>query len=176
MVLERVKIVRFINLNLRCERMDMVTSSLLVMCGFAMLTSFAALLSRDNFYSALYMSITLLVIAGIYALYNVQPVFILIAFIFVGAVGAVTVALAATYRQIGPQLNLDYAWAIPTAITILVLGFSIYAYVNYDIIYTFNDRIVANFVSDYIVLVLFFISLSILLMMSVVKFIRREAT
>ena len=156
--------------------MDMVTLSLLVMCSFAVLTSFAALLSRDNFYSALYMSITLLVIAGVYALYNVQPVFILIAFIFVGAVGAVTVALAATYRYVRPQLNLDYAWAIPAAITMLVLGFSIYAYVNYDVAAVFSEKAVVSFVSDYIVLAVFFISLSILLMMSVVKFVRREAT
>ncbi|AEA46547.1 hypothetical protein [Archaeoglobus veneficus] len=154
--------------------MDMITLSLLAMCGVAVLTALAALLTKDNFYAALYMSVTLLVIAGVYALYNVQPVFILIAFIFVGAVGAVTVALAATYRTFEPKLNLDYAWAIPTIVTIAVLGFSLYSYVRYGVDVAYTDVAVAVFSSDYVLLAMFFISLAILLMMSVVKFVRRE--
>jgi len=155
--------------------MDMVTLSLLVMCGFAVLTSFAALLSKDNFYSALYMSITLLVIAGVYALYNVQPVFVLIAFVFVGAVGAVTVVLAASYRYIKPQLSLNFVWAIPVAITMVVLAYSIYSYVKYGVNMAYCEAVVLSFVTHYMVFALLFISLSILLMMSVVKFVRRES-
>ncbi len=155
--------------------MDLVTSSLLVMCAFAVLTSFAALLSKDNFYSALYMSITLLVIAGVYALYNVQPVFVLIAFVFVGAVGAVTVVLAASYRYVRPQLNLNFVWAIPVAITMAVLAYTLYSYVRYGVNIAYSETVMLNFARHYTVLALLFISLSILLMMSVVKFIRRES-
>ncbi|WP_148208703.1 hypothetical protein [Archaeoglobus profundus] len=59
----------------------------------------ASLLSRDNFYSALYMCLTMICIAGVYAYYGIHSAFALIALIFIGALGAVTLVLAYSYRE-----------------------------------------------------------------------------
>jgi NADH-quinone oxidoreductase subunit J len=66
---------------------------LIALAGIAVLSSLGVLLSKDNFYSSLYMSATLIFVASIYAIFNLQPVFVLIVFVFVGAIGIVTVAI-----------------------------------------------------------------------------------
>jgi NADH-quinone oxidoreductase subunit J len=121
------------------------------------------------------MSITLILIAAMYAVFDIQPVFILITFIFVGAVGAVTVAIAATYRQ-QPKRSVDKMWVIPALITSALLGYSIYTYVNYGMEFSDSGEMLVTFTSDYMLLAAFLISLSVLLMMAVVKFVRREGT
>ncbi len=152
--------------------MDTVSLALIAMCCFAVLTAFAALFTKDTFYSALFMSVTLLTIAGMYALNNIQPVFVLIAFIFVGAIGAVTIALAAMYRDTRPKLQIDFIWLLPAIITFAIVLNSIFSLESAPSI--FSSSAVSAFVEEYAVLALFFFSLAILLMLAVVKFVRRE--
>ncbi len=152
--------------------MDTVSLALIVMCCFAVLTAFAALFTKDTFYSALYMSITLVTIAGIYALNNIQPVFVLITFIFVGAIGAVTFALAAMYRDPRPKIQVDFVWFIPAIITFGAIFNAIFGFKNVSSAFTGSE--VSAFVEKYAVFALFFFALAILLMLSVVKFVRRE--
>ncbi len=152
--------------------MDTVSLALIAMCCFAVLTAFAALFTKDTFYSALFMSVTLLTIAGMYALNNIQPVFVLIAFIFVGAIGAVTVALAAMYRDTRPKLQIDFIWFLPAIITFAIVFNSIFGFESAPSV--FSSSAVSAFVEEYAVLALFFFALAILLMLAVVKFVRRE--
>ncbi len=146
--------------------------TLIAICCFSVIMAFATLFTKDTFYSALYMSITLITIAGMYALNNIQPVFVLITFIFVGAIGAVTVALAAMYRDPRPKLQIDFVWFIPAIITFAVIFNSIFGFNNIPSAFTNSE--ISVFVEEYVVFVLFFFSLAILLMLAVVKFVRRE--
>lgn len=66
---------------------------------------FASLLSRDNFYSALYMCLTMIFVASLYSYYNVHSAFALITLTFIGALGAVTIVLAYSYRE---QKAIEY--------------------------------------------------------------------
>jgi NADH-quinone oxidoreductase subunit J len=117
------------------------------------------------------MSITLLSIAAIYALSNLQEVFILIAFIFVGAIGFVTVALAAVYKFM-PTKQISTGWIVPSAITALVLS-----YIFYD-----KSRIVVEAkgvdfgaMGGYLTLIAAFVSLMVLLMLSVMSISRGDS-
>lgn len=150
---------------------------LLALAGVAVLFSLGALLSKDNFYSSLFMSITLVFVASIYALFDLQPVFVLIVFIFVGAIGIVTVALAATYRS-DPERQFSGVWALPVVITAFVLGFSVYRYtaltsqpvspstVEFELI---NFIPVNDPITEPLLLILFLMSLVVLLLLSVLK-------
>lgn len=147
------------------------------LAGVAILFSLGVLVSKDNFYSSLYMSGTLIFVAAVYALFNLQPVFVLIVFIFVGAIGIVTVALAATYRT--PPERQFSSWWIPAIITALVLGFSSYLLMKRQALLhpQLATRPIqfefANFLAtpEYILLVLFLVSLSILMMLSALKIV-----
>ncbi len=152
--------------------MDTVSLAMVAMCCFAVLTAFAALFTKDTFYSALYMSATLVTIAGMFALNNVQPVFVLITFIFVGAIGAVTVALAAMYRDTRPKIQIDFVWFLPAIITFGAIFNAIFGLKNVPS--AFSGSEVSAFVENYAVFALFFFTLAILLMLAVVKFVRRE--
>ncbi len=151
------------------------------------LSALGVLLSKDNFYSALYMTITLVMVATVYALFNLQPVFVLIVFVFIGAIGIVTVALAATYRAM-PERQFSWVWCIPAIITItaVVIGISIsisspasryqYQYpstgTSEGVIPLFKP---AEFLKpEYQLLLVFLASLAILLFLSVLKFYRAE--
>jgi len=159
--------------NFHLMSMDVLLLSALA--GFAVLSSLGVLVSKDNFYSALYMSATMIFVAAVYALFNLQPVFVLIVFIFVGALGIVTVALAATYRS-EPVRQVSGFWAIPVAITAFIICFSIYSYTF------FNpqsmppggiDFELAKFLPapEYSLLIIFLVSLVILLLLSVLKIV-----
>ncbi len=152
--------------------MDTASLAMVAMCCFAVLTAFAALFTKDTFYSALYMSATLVTIAGMFALNNVQPVFVLITFIFVGAIGAVTVALAAMYRDPKPKIQIDFIWFLPAIITFAAIFNAIFGLKNVPS--AFSGSEVSAFVENYAVFALFFFALAILLMLAVVKFVRRE--
>ena len=78
---------------------QIVLQILIVILGFA------SLLSRDNFYSALYMCLTMIFVAGLYAYYGVHSAFALITLTFIGALGAVTLVLAYSYRE---QKAIEY--------------------------------------------------------------------
>ncbi len=137
------------------------------LAGVAVLFSLGVLLSKDNFYSSLFMAVTLVIVASVYAFFDLQPVFVLIVFIFVGAIGIVTVALAATYR-FAPERQVSVLWALPVIITALILGFSVYttqlAYAG-EIQFALGEFITP----EYLLLILFLTSLIILLMLSVLK-------
>jgi len=75
------------------------TIEVVVLSALAVLFAVASLLSRDNFYSALYMCLTMLMIAGIYAYYGVHSAFALISLIFIGALGVITLIFAYSYRE-----------------------------------------------------------------------------
>ncbi len=151
--------------------MEMVLLSALA--GVAVLFALGVLISKDNFYSSLFMSAALIFIAVVYAIFNLQPVFVLIVFIFVGAIGIVTVALAATYRS-DPERQFSWVWAVPVVITALVIGFSIYSYnmLNSQSVSSSTiDFELINFISnsEYLVLILSLVSLVVLLLLSVLK-------
>jgi NADH-quinone oxidoreductase subunit J len=152
--------------------MDVSVAVLLAFGVAIVLSACGVLLSRDNLYASLYMTIALILIATTYAFFSLQPVFILIAFIFVGAIGAVTIALAATYRFIPVKFSIEKLWIAPIIITIVVICCAIYLYVKHPIEIYSVDKLLVEFPSNYLLLVTFLISLMILLMLSVVKFVR----
>ncbi len=143
-----------------------------VLGSLTVLSSLGVLLSRDNFYAALYMSLTMIFIASMFAALNVQSGFVLIAFIFIGAVGVVTVALAAVFRTVPRSIPVDKLWIAPTILTIAVLCYTLYRYATYNLSSSPVD--ISAFQSKYMLEVAFLICLMVLLMLSVVKMVRRE--
>lgn len=143
------------------------------LAGIAVLFALGVLLSKDNFYSSLYMTGTLVFVATIYAFFNLQPVFVLIVFIFVGAIGIVTVALAATYRT-DPERQFSALWAAPVVITALILFLSLYGlFMSGSQAASANEIVfeLANFIpiAKYLLIIVFLISLVVLLLLSVLK-------
>ena len=147
---------------------------LIALAGIAVLSSLGVLLSKDNFYSSLYMSATLIFVASVYAIFSLQPVFVLIVFIFVGAIGIVTVAVAATYRS-EPESQFSKPWAVLVVITAAVVGFAIYSYqmLNPETSFSVIKFELMNFMSqsEYLILVLSLVALVVLLLLSVLKMV-----
>jgi NADH-quinone oxidoreductase subunit J len=143
----------------------------LILVSFAVISSLGSLVTKDNFYSALYMSIALLSIAAVYALSNLQEVFILIAFIFVGAIGFVTVALAAVYKFM-PAKQISKGWIIPSAVTALILSYIFY---NKGRIVVEAKGVDLGAMEGYLTLIAAFISLMVLLMLSVIAISRGDS-
>jgi NADH:ubiquinone oxidoreductase subunit 6 (subunit J) len=148
-----------------------------VLAGIAVLFSLGVLISKDNFYASLSMTLTLIFVASVYALFDIQSVFVLIVFIFVGAIGIITVALAATYRS-APERQFSGAWAVPVAIIAFLMGVSIFWYNMLrapPAAGNMIDFILANFVpfvepfTEYFFIIISMISLSILLLLAVLK-------
>jgi len=145
--------------------------------GVLVLSALGVLLSKDNFYSALFMTLTLVMVATVYALFDLQPLFVLIVFVFVGVIGIVTVALAATYRAM-PERQFAWIWCIPVLITAVILGFSIFTHtlhgmgISSPIGFTLQGFLKPG--SEYQLLFLFLTSLVILLFLSVIKIYRGE--
>ncbi|HUV79468.1 MAG TPA: hypothetical protein VMW40_01365, partial [Candidatus Bathyarchaeia archaeon] len=111
----------------------------------------------------------------VYAFFNLQPVFVLILFVFVGAIGIVTVALAATYRS-DPERQVSGLWAVPVAITAFFVSLAIatYSYSALNLQPMPSSAIefeLMNFIplTEYMLLVVFLISLVVLLLLSVLK-------
>lgn len=152
--------------------MDTASLILLALGSVTVLSSLGVLLSRDNFYSALYMALTMIFIATTFAVFNVQSAFILIAFIFIGAIGIVTVALAAVFRYVPRKIPVDRLWILPTILTIAVLAYTLYKYATFNISTASVD--ISVFQSQYALAVVFLICLMVLLMISIVKLVRRE--
>lgn len=152
--------------------MDTASLILLALGSVTVLSSLGVLLSRDNFYSALYMALTMIFIATTFAVFNVQSAFILIAFIFIGAIGIVTVALAAVFRYVPRKIPVDRLWILPTILTIAVLAYTLYKYATFNISTASVD--ISVFQSQYALAVVFLICLMVLLMISIVKIVRRE--
>ncbi|NAS88726.1 hypothetical protein C4E24_03150 [ANME-1 cluster archaeon AG-394-G21] len=154
--------------------MSMEVWVLIALAGIAVLSSLGVLLSKDNFYSSLYMSATLIFVASIYAIFSLQPVFVLIVFIFVGAIGIVTVAVAATYRS-DPERQFSKPWAVLVVITAAVVGFAIYSYkmLNPEMSSSVIKFELLSFMSqsEYLILVLSLVALVVLLLLSVLKMV-----
>lgn len=156
---------------------------LVALAGVTALSTLGVLLTKDNFYAAMYMTLTLVMVATIYAFFSIEPVFVLIVFVFIGAIGIVTVAIAATYRH-GPERQFSVFWAIPIIVTAAVLFYSIYTYVLDVPVYTAFMTLtthyslkysIENFITtEYLLLLLFMTSLAVLLMLSVVNIYRSE--
>ncbi len=152
--------------------MDTTSLILLTLGSVTVLSSLGVLLSKDNFYSALYMALTMIFIATTFAVFDVQPAFILIAFIFIGAIGIVTVALAAVFREVPRSIPVDKLWIAPTIVTVGALAYAIYRYATFNMSATPPDM--STFQSEYALAVAFLICLMVLLMISIVKLVRRE--
>ena len=153
--------------NFESMSIEIETLLLFAIAGVAVLSSLAVLLTRDNFYASMFMSATLIMVAGVYALFNLQPVFVLIVFIFVGAIGIVTVALAATYR-FAPERQISVLWALPVIITAFILAFSVHIS-NLAPLEKIQFALQKFMTPEYLLLVLFLTALIILLMLSVLK-------
>lgn len=133
------------------------------------------LLTKDNLYAALYMSATLILVATMYTVYGIYSVFVLITFIFVGAIGIITIALAATYRFI-PARKVNIYWIIPIAIVTAIMAYTYYLYA-----YQMSATIVrgcdlTTFPAIYLLMVVFLVSLMALLMLSAIKLVRGEGS
>ncbi|MDI9610162.1 MAG: hypothetical protein QFX36_02425 [Archaeoglobales archaeon] len=137
-----------------------------ILGALALLSAIASLLTRDNFYSALYMSLTMLFIAGIYAFYNLQPSVVLITLVFIGAVGVVTIAVAATYRaKSSRKLSMLPALAIAIVVAFIILRLPL----------EFRFEVLENgitFLGDYFIAVLFLVCMMILIMLSTIKILK----
>jgi len=152
--------------------MDTASLILIALESAIIISSLGVLLSRDNFYSALYMALTMIFIATTFAVFNIQSAFILITFIFVGAVSVVTVAISAVFRFVPKKIPVNKLWIAPTILTMTVLSFTIYKYASFGI--SAEDVNIAEFQTRYVIAVLFLVSLMVLLMVSIVKLVRRE--
>lgn len=137
-----------------------------VLGSITIFSAVGALITRDNFYSALYMSLAMVFIAGIYAFYNLQPSVVLITLVFVGAVGVVTIAISATYRaKSSRKVNLPFSIAI--AIIAGILIWQIPLEISFRAL---RDGI--TFLNTYLISVLFLVSLMILIMLSTIKILK----
>jgi NADH:ubiquinone oxidoreductase subunit 6 (subunit J) len=146
---------------------------LATLAGIAVLFSLGVLVSKDNFYSALYMSVTQVFVATVYAFFNLQPVFVLLVFIFVGAIGIVTVALAATYRS-EPERQVSGFWVLPVFLTVLIIGAAIMSNLLFAPQPISSGTIafeLMNFIplAEYMLIIVALISLVVLLLLSVLK-------
>ena len=133
------------------------------------------LLSRDNLYASLYMSVTLILIATIYTVYSLQSIFVLITFIFVGAIGIITIALAATYRFI-PARKVSIYWLIPIAIVAAIVSYTYYLYSDQMGLVLIKGHSFASFPTEHLILVVFLVSLMALLMLSAIRLVRGESS
>ena len=151
--------------------MDVSTAILLTLGAVMVLSSLGVAFSRDNLYSAIYMAVTLVLIAGIYASFGLQPVFALITFIFVGAIGMVTVVVAATYR---PEVRkpLRLLWIPPVAIAGIILVITFLRNAAGSLSHP-DVNFVKSFPENYTLMIVFFVSLMVLLMLSAVRFFWR---
>jgi NADH-quinone oxidoreductase subunit J len=141
----------------------------------AVLSSIGVLLSRDNLYATLYMILSLIMIGTIYAAFNLQPVFILIVFVFVGALGVVTVVLASTYRVTAPQkVSVNVLWALPVGIAAAVICLTVYASATGEISIPDLTAALIAFPSEYFLLIAFLVSLMAIVMLSVIKFMKED--
>ncbi len=136
---------------------------------FAVLASIGVLLTRDNLYAALYMSVAMVFVAAMYAVYNLQPVVVMIVLIFVGAVGIITIAIAATYRAI-PSRSVSIAWLLPAAI--------VFALVAYAYSKTTDGLLIAStdfsyVPTEYLFVILLLFAVMVLMMLSAVRLARR---
>ena len=149
--------------------MDAETTAILAVSVFAALSSLGVLLARDNFYASIYMSVTMLLIAAIFAILGVHSMFVIIAFIFVGAIGVITVALAATYRYLPPS-KLSNIWILPAIITAGMLISSVYGLYSYI---QLTDT-VSQLAETYPEIVTLLFAMMVLMMLSAIHMIRRE--
>ncbi len=146
---------------------------LAALAGIAVVFSLGVLVSKDNFYSALFMSVTQVFVATVYAFFNLQPVFVLLVFIFVGAIGIVTVALAATYRS-EPERQISGLWVLPVFLTVLIIGSAIMSNLIFAPQPITSGTIafeLMNFIpiAEYMLIIVALISLVVLLLLSVLK-------
>lgn len=147
--------------------MDLQTLLISTLGALAVISAVGAWLTRDNFYSALYMSVAMIFVAGIYAVFNLQPAVVLITLVFVGAVGIVTIAVAATFRAKSAR-KIDLLWTLPILIVLAILA---YAYSEAQKISVTSNGL--EFVGDYFLLIVFLISMMVLVMLSAIKILRR---
>jgi NADH:ubiquinone oxidoreductase subunit 6 (subunit J) len=140
------------------------------LAGVAVIFALGVLVSKDNFYSALFMSVTLILVATVYAFFDLQPVFVLIVFIFVGAIGIVTVALAATYRS-APERQLSVLWTVPVAIAVVILAGSIFMASPQPALSGAIEFDLVQFIpqTEYLLIVVFLVSLVVLLLLSILE-------
>jgi len=140
------------------------------LAGVAVIFALGVLVSKDNFYSALFMSVTLVLVATVYAFFDLQPVFVLIVFIFVGAIGIVTVALAATYRS-APERQFSGLWAVPVAIATVIIAGSIFMARPQPAVPGAIEFDLAQFIpqTEYLLIVVLLVSLVVLLLLSILE-------
>ena len=151
--------------------MNIETVIIAVAGVFAVASSVGVLLTRDNFYAALYMSVTMLFVAAMYAAFDLQPVVVIIALIFVGAVGIVTVAVAATTRgKIAREVSL--LWVAPVFVVFAILAYAYYSLAANNIEISGQETF-STIPTDYFSVVILLFSLTVLMMLSAIKLARR---
>ncbi len=151
--------------------MNIETVIIAVAGVFAVASSVGVLLTRDNFYAALYMSVTMLFVAAMYAAFDLQPVVVIIALIFVGAVGIVTVAVAATYRgKIAREVSL--LWVAPVFVVFAILAYAYYSLAANNIEISGQETF-STIPTDYFSVIILLFSLTVLMMLSAIKLARR---
>ncbi len=132
-----------------------------ILCTLIIVFGVASLASKDNFYSALYMSLTMVCVASLYALYGVHSAFALITLVFIGALGAITLVLAYSYRE-ERSVECRLRWITFALIVAIILA----------LVAPFTTP---NHLSDYISVLLNFepiymlISLTVLVMVTLIE-------
>ena len=137
--------------------------------------SLAALLTRDNLYSAIYLAITSTLTACLYFTFNVGLVFPLIMLIYVGVVTGLTILIAATYRYVELR-SIEYSryWIIPLIIAIIVTILIVFKY-------THNIRLASSpitfetltsFTTTYIPFVLILVVMLLIVALACIKILR----
>jgi len=99
-------------------------------------------------------------------------VVVLIAFVFVGAVGMITIAIAATYRYV-PTRKVNIVWIAPVIIVFAVASYFYYKFATSNIKTQGLNLAFERFSTDYTLLITFLFSLIILMMLSAIKLARR---
>lgn len=144
----------------------------LILSIFSIIFALGAWVSRDNFYSALLMSATMLTVGAIYALHGIYSTFLLIAFIFIGAIGIVTVAVAATYRFLDPRSGINEGYLVVAEIIGAFLALTVGLHTFFG--GSYSDKF-GQVLENYLSLVAFLIVLTALLMLSALSMLRRES-
>lgn len=93
---------------------------IIVVEALAILSSIAALVTKDNLYSALYLAVTSGLTALVFLLVNGILPFVLIVMIYIGATITVTIVLAATYRRPIVYAGVRGAWMGTAAAVIII--------------------------------------------------------
>lgn len=152
---------------------DMSGDVLVLLAGIlAILGATGVLFTRDDFYAALYLCLTMIFVSSMYAAYNIQQVVVLLTLIFVGVVGAVTIVVAATYETRLPR-EPNKVWAAFAAVVFIIVASAYYSITTELKISGDFAKEFATVPTEYFLVLVVLFTLMILIVLSAIKLVRR---